>query len=77
MLQVAEQEKLELEAVVNQQRREDGCASPPVLSASRDDRCSARLFLKSVGSDLRSSMQSIRDALDARHRVLFASILSR
>jgi hypothetical protein len=33
--------------------------------------------LKSVGSDLRNSIQSIRDALDARHRVLFASILSR
>ncbi len=46
MLQFVEEEKLELEAVVNQQRREDGCGSPPVHSAARDESRPARLCFK-------------------------------
>ena len=80
MSQIVEEEKLELEATLNRQRREDRCGvfQYPLLAAFYADmlRTIFALFY-ALCSDLRSSIQNIRDALDARHRVLFASILSR
>jgi hypothetical protein len=78
--QIVEEEKLQLEAIINQQRREDrfflqtSCFIPAIVHANN---ANLRTVSFCSFSDLRSSIQNIRDALDARHRVLFASILSR